>query len=219
VVDLSQAAAWHRQVAALAAAADRAGVAADELPAVRARVLAQQVRLTEAAARSGRATPVLVPSPAEISAAAPALGDLSPAAVAEALRTGLSTLDSVDAALAPPASSTPPPPSLPPPGPPGWPVGVRNAFVYGGFAVTVLAIQLVLLATVDEERSLPLLAPFCLIVLPAFAWAAGWFTIGVVFRSPPGSPPLKRTPRVGAVVCLAPNLVLCAGLGLLYLIR
>jgi hypothetical protein len=91
--------------------------------------------------------------------------------------------------------------------------------VYGGYAFTVLLVQLVLLALVDEETALPLLAPVCLIMLPAFAWAAGWFTIGLAFRPARGARGVKRTPRLGAIVCLVPNFLLCAGLGLLFLAR
>src|SRR5882757_2666702 len=83
VVELTQAATWHRQVAALAAAAQRAGVADDQLPAVRARLLTQQARFAEAAGRTGVALPALAPTPTEIASAAPALGDLSPATVGE----------------------------------------------------------------------------------------------------------------------------------------
>jgi hypothetical protein len=66
-------------------------------------------------------------------------------------------------------------------------------------------------------QTLPLLAPVCLLVLPAFAWLAGWLTIGVAFPAPPGEPATPRTPRLGAIICLLPNLALCAGLGVLFL--
>jgi hypothetical protein len=99
----------------------------------------------------------------------------------------------------------------------GWPAGPRNALVYGGYSLVVLVIQLVLLAVADEQVTLPLLAPVCLLVLPAFAWAAGWFTVGIVFRPPPGARAVKRTPRFGAVICLLPNVLLCVGLGALFI--
>lgn len=218
---------WHRQVAALAAAADRVGVAATELPEVRARLLAQRSSFAEAAAAAGGPLPNLVPSPTEVAAAMPALGDLSAGAVRAAIQTISSTLDATDAALA--AHRTPPPRAMAlaaghqvtprATGLAAWPAEGRNALVYGGYALTVLIVQLVLLAVLDEQRALPLLSPVCLVILPAFAWAAGWFTIGVAFRPPPGGPPLKRTPRLGALVCLAPNLLLCAGVGALFLAR
>lgn len=249
MADLSQAATWHRQVAALAAAADRAGVATDDLPAVRARLLAQQSRLTEGAARTGAPLPALVPSPSEIATAGAGLGDLSDGAVAQTVRSMLSTLDAVDAALGVPVLAPVGPVPAPPPGQPPAPVppvpaqpvpqapqwtqptsgphgtalveragqrpGLRNAAVYGGFAITVLAAQLGLFVLLDDTQ-LPLTAPLCLLVLPAFAWLGGFITIGVLFRSPPGEKPVSRSPRLGALVCALPDLLLCAGVGVLF---
>jgi hypothetical protein len=246
VADLSQAATWHRQVAALAAAADRAGVATADLPAVRTRLLAQQSRLTEVAARAGTPLPALVPSPSEIATAGAALGDLTDATVAQTVRTMMSTLDAVDSTLGVPVVTPvltpvgPPPPVQPPnpnpdqPGPrsPQWTgpagphgtalveragqrPGLRNGLVYGGFAITVLAVQLGLFVVLDDTQ-LPLTAPICLLVLPAFAWLGGFITIGVVFRSPPGEKPASRSPRLGAIVCALPDLLLCAGIGVLF---
>lgn len=275
VVDLAQAAMWHRQVAALVAAADRAGVAGVDLPALKARLLAQQQRFSEAAARAGGTSPTLAPTPTEVAAAAPALGDLSPTAVTDAIRTISVTLDAVDAVLTPlaapppaavlPASTpTQPAPSTqpaPPPAAPMWPphtasshtlpasppapaqagatpgyapaaprpmpTGVRiiaslpaplrNTVVYGGFAAVVLAMQLILMLTVTAGLVLTLATPFCLLFLPASAWVAGWFTIGYVFRQPDRPAP-SRTPRLGAAICLAPNLVLCLVAGAFFAI-
>lgn len=264
VADLSQAAIWHRQVAALAAAADRAGVATADLPVVRARLLAQQSRLTEAAARKGAPLPALVPSPSEIATAGAALGDLTEPAVARTVRTVMSTLDAVDSALGVPTPMltpvgpppvTPPMPPPPPPVPgqpvpgqpvpgqpvPGQPIPVgprwtgpagphgtalveragqrpalRNAAIYGGFAITVLAVQVGLFVVLNESQ-LPLSAPICLLVLPAFAWLGGFITIGVLFRSPPGEKPVVRSPRLGAVICALPDLLLCAGAAALFI--
>ena len=99
VSDLVQAAAWHRQVAALAVAADRAGVAQPELPAVRARLLTQRARFGELAARAGQPLPALTPTPTDVAAAAAALGDMSPAAVGRAMQSAFATLDAADAAI------------------------------------------------------------------------------------------------------------------------
>jgi hypothetical protein len=240
VVELTQAVVWHRQVAALAAAADRAGVAEADLPGVRARLLTQQAWFAEAVARTGVLLAPLAPSPTEIAAAAPALGDLSADSVGATFRTSHSTLDAIDGVLAAhlapaaapgrvPVAPAASPVVAPPPattatvtatrGVSGWPAGWRNSLIYGGYSFTVLLTQLLLLAVADAEQTLPLLAPLCLLVLPAFAWAAGWFTVGLAFRAPPGGPKGKRTPRLGAVVCLLPNLLLCAGLGVLFLAR
>ena len=103
-------------------------------------------------------------------------------------------------------------------------MSARNAGIYGVYALTVLVVQLALLAALNEERVLPLLAPMCLVVLPAFAWTAGWLTIGIASRAapsgtPPGATQPQRNPRLGALICLTPNLLLCAGLGVLFLAR
>jgi hypothetical protein len=214
VADLARAAAWHRRAAAVAAAADRAGVAEAELPGLRARLLAQQTQVAEAAARRRAPLPVLVPSAGEISAAGGTFGNLSADSIAHAMRDATEDLNAADAELA--ALLAPPRPA--PRGVAAWRPGARNGLVYGGYAAFVLVIQLALLATVDEERTLPLLAPVCLLILPAFAWAAGWLTVGAAFREP-GAVPVTRTPRLGAVICLAPNALLCAGLGVLFLAR
>jgi hypothetical protein len=240
---LAQAVAWHRQVAALAAAADRAGVAATDLPGIQTRLVTQQSRLAQAAARAGAPLPALVPAASEIATAGAALGDLSDGAVAQTVRSMLSTLDAVDAALGvpapalapvgPPQASTPEQPPRPSPAqgpetrteiPPQWTQGsavvershqrpaLRNAAVYGGFAFTVLVVQLGLFVVLDEGTQLPLFAPICLLVLPAFAWLAGFLTIGALFRQKP----VIRTPRLGAVICALPDLLLCAGVVLLF---
>ncbi|HEX6872652.1 MAG TPA: hypothetical protein VF163_16260 [Micromonosporaceae bacterium] len=278
MTDLAQAVAWHRQVAALVEAADRVGVGEAILPGVRERLRHQQARFAELAARHGSPLPPLVATPAEIASAAPALGDLSDAAVTAAFRSIAATLDAADAVLAQSASPVPAPPAPalagPPDGSPAgspasagpaapaghlvgsmphpvadpppstlarWPVAVRNGLVYAGFATAVLLVQLASLVLLDEERALPMLAPVCLIVLPAFAWAAGWLTIGFVFRPPRGAAPpagaattpgaaatpmgpaalssTGRSPRLGAVICLLPNLLLCAGVVVLFIAR
>jgi hypothetical protein len=262
-VDLARAAAWHRQVAALAAAADRAGLAGAELPAIQARLLAQQSGIAQAAARARTSVPELVPTPAEISAAGAGFGDLSDAAIDQAIRAAIQALDATDAeldlrpVLAPGQGQTPglsqapgqgQPPGqgqVPSPSQPSSPsqapgqgvapsqsqtpppyqvsesagrVAVRNGLVYGGFAAAVLVIQIVLFFLGDEATTLPVLAPVCLLGLPAFAWLGGWLTVGAAFRSGPGTK-VNRTPRLGAVVCLMPNALLCAALGVLFLAR
>jgi hypothetical protein len=266
VAGLTQAAMYHRQAAALADAADRVGVAESELPAIRLRLLQQRALFADVLIGTDTPIPDLLPTPAEIAAAMPGLGDLSAPAVAAALASVVASLDAADAALGvaprtsvqpvaqppvaagaqpaalpttapgpthqvphpppapvvPPARTGPaaPPAGSPPPASPGsgvnrWRPGARNALVYGGYALTVTVMQAVLFTVVDE-RTLPLLAPCCLFVMPAFAWAAGWFTVGLAFRGGRDGPKVNRTPRVGALVCLIPDLLLCAGLGVLF---
>jgi hypothetical protein len=237
-VELTQAAMWHRQAAALVAAADRVGVGTDELPAVQQRLLGQRARLAEAVATAGPPAVPLEPTPADIAAAMPALGDLSPASVTAALAAAEATLDAADAAIASQRQPVPRPAPAPapvavspsPPAPTAvavrnrrdvtnWPVTTRNALVYGGFAAAVAITQFILFTFLDETE-LPKLGLFCLVVLPAFSWAAGWATIGLAFGGGgPGDPKVNRTPRLGLLVNLIPNLLLCAGVGVLYVVH
>lgn len=218
VIDVARAVASHRQVAALVEAADRAGVAGDVLPAVRARLAAQRTRLSQAAARAGAPLPSLAPTPDDIASAALALGDLSPAAVGQAIRTTMATLDSIDAALVAPSTpgwaATAPSQEATTP---GWEPTTsrwlrspyaRNTLIYGIYALFVVITEFWIFLLVDERR-LPLLAPVCLLVLPTLAWLAGFATIGIAFRSPPGGPKVNYTPRLGAVICLVPLLLPC----------
>jgi hypothetical protein len=237
-VELAQAAMWHRQAAALVAAADRVGVGTGELPAVQQRLLVQRARLAEAVAAAGPPAPALEPTPADIAAAMPALGDLSPEAVVAALAAAEATLDAADSVLANQRRPVPQPPhavvpvGAPAASPPvasavavrnrrdvtNWPSTTRNALVYGGYAAAVLVTQFILF-TLFDETELPKLAPCCLVVLPAFSWAAGWATIGLAFSSGPTGPKVDRTPRLGLLVNLIPNALLCAGVGVLYVVH
>jgi len=54
-------------------------------------------------------------------------------------------------------------------------------------------------------------------VLPAFAWLAGFVTISAVVGRR-GGPAVKRSPRLGAIICFLPDLGLCAWVGLIYAI-
>jgi hypothetical protein len=249
VADLEQAALWHRQIAALVAAADRAGVATEDLPAVRARLAAQVTDFTRAASLAGQPLPALQPTTSEIAAVTPALGDLSDAAAGQLLRTASATLDAADAALkttgvsptpvtvpargpsggatttttdtlvgpsaAPTTPTTPVQPTAPAPAraPKGietWRHGPRNSLVYGACTLVLLVLQAALFYSVSETQ-LPLWSPVCLLVLPAFAWAAGWVLVGALFEPAAGTR-LNRTPRLGAVVCFAPEVVVIAAI-------
>jgi hypothetical protein len=208
VADLGQAALWHRQIAALATAADRAGVGAQEFAPVRTRLLAQQTRFPATAQGD------LIPSPDEVVNAGAALGDHSPENVQAAVATASSTLDSVDRALGNQIRPTVMPGHD---AQPTRPAALRNGLIYGGYAVCVAIAQIALLLTSDDEQTLPITAPLCLIVLPAFAWLAGFVTISAIFGRH-GGPPVKRSPRLGAIICFLPDLGLCAWVGLIYAI-
>jgi len=239
VVELTQAAMWHRQAAALVAAADRVGVGTGELPVVQQRLLVQRARLAEAIAAAGPPAPTLEPTPADIAAAMPALGDLSPEEVTAALAAAEATLDAADSVLVSqrrPVPQPPPPAAVPVIAPAAsppvtaavavrkrrdvtnWPATTRNALVYGGYAAAVLVTQFILF-TLFDETELPKLAPCCLVVLPAFSWAAGWATIGLAFPGGPTGPKVNRTPRLGLLINLIPNALLCAGVGVLFVVH
>jgi hypothetical protein len=76
-------------------------------------------------------------------------------------------------------------------------------------------VQIALFVLLDES-TLPLSAPFCLLICRPSRCSPASSPIGVVFRPPPGGPPLRRSPRLGAIVCLVPNLLLCAVVGVLF---
>ncbi|MFC7482100.1 hypothetical protein ACFQX7_21635 [Luedemannella flava] len=86
---------------------------------------------------------------------------------------------------------------------------LRNALIYGAYALVVLVMQLIIFLGISDELTGVYWAPVCGFVFPVLAWAAGFLTIG---QAP-------RSPRLGAVICFAPNLVLCCGLGLLAWLR
>jgi hypothetical protein len=249
VADLEQAAVWHRQIAALVAAADRAGVAPAELPAIRARLGAQVAEFTRLASLAGAPLPALQPSSTEIAAVTPALGDLSDTAAAQLVRTALATLDAAESALrgspapviqatqgqtvltqpaplprtgeghtvfipssAPIPIESPKPeetPEKPKKGIETWRAPTRNGVVYGACSLVVLVLQVVLFFAANEE-ALTLLSFVCVLVLPAFSWALGWFLIGFLFQPAPGTT-LDRSPRLGIFISAAPLLLACAG--------
>jgi hypothetical protein len=219
----------HRRVAALATAASRAGVEHPELSRVNERLTRQQTLFAQAWVATGMPSPRLTPTPEEVAAAGAALGDLSADAVDAAARTMASTLDEVDAALAPaaqppaapaqppaaPARPTAAPPAVPagpatagpaPAGPGGWPVRRRNGLIYGCFALGVFIVHL---ATALDEAH-PYLLVLSMLVLPIVAWIAAIVTIAILFRGSPGG--VSTTPKMGLLICLAPDLLLCCGL-------
>jgi hypothetical protein len=114
----------------------------------------------------------------------------------------------------------PPPGNPPTPEPaPTTPAGrrtARAAAIYAAYATGVLTIQVLLFTLLDEE-SLPLAAPVCLLLLPALAWAAGYLTLNAADRGQPGM--VERAPKLGAVICLVPNALVCGCLGVLTLLR
>jgi hypothetical protein len=212
----------HRRVSALATAAARAGVEHPDLATVRERLTRQQALFAQAWVATGMPAPRLTPSPEEVSAAGAALGDLSAEVVGAAARTMVSTLDDVDGMLAPAAPTAAPVPATAPlpatapaasqphrpvvKGVAGWPPRRRNALVYGGFALGVFIVHLA--TALDEQH--PYLLVLSMLVLPILAWVAALITILLVFRGSPSG--RVTTPKMGLLICLAPDVLLCCGL-------
>jgi hypothetical protein len=92
-----------------------------------------------------------------------------------------------------------------------WTPWMRNLLVYGPFAVAVLLVQITLYAIVGGESRYAWAVVWGLL-MPVVAFGLGWLTIGFVFGGGPGR--TDRTPILGIVVCLAPVLVTCMGVGL-----
>jgi hypothetical protein len=75
----------------------------------------------------------------------------------------------------------------------------------------VLIVQIALYL-VAPAGSVPTYALLCGLSMPVLAFGLGWVTIGFVYGGDPGG--VDRTPIVGAVACLTPVLLTCAGVGL-----
>ena len=200
----------RRGAAKLAADQERARVAArEELAAVRARLAPQLARLRELGVPDDR----LAPTPTEADAAARAVGG-DPGTVLAALRQARLTADAADATVISSRGFAPPGAGRAGGSPP-W---LRNLLVYVPFALVVFVIQLALYLTTADDSALPTAAALCGLVMPATAFGLGWVVTGLVF--PPGpSGKAERTPLIGALVCLAPVVVTCMGIGLLAVTR
>jgi hypothetical protein len=193
--------------AAEQAAAEQA--AREELAGVRARLAPQEARLRGLGVPQDK----LSPTPGEVTAAAEEMSPGGPAAVLAALRRARATADAADGAVVSGGRTG----AHALGGRPGWPPALRNLLVYGPYALVALVVQVALYLTVDET-SLPIYAPLCGLVMPLAAFGLGWLTVGLVF--PPGrGGKVDRTVALGAVVCLAPVLLTCAGLGALAAFR
>ena len=168
--------------------------AQQELAGVRARLAPQRSRL---ARDLGVPEAELTPQPAELAAAAQALPP-GAAGVLAALHQARATADAADASMLTAGRAT------------QWTPWMRNLLVYGPFAVAVLLVQIVLFLIVDGNDRYGWAIGWALL-MPGLAFALGWLTIGFVFGGGPGR--TDRTPLLGVVVCLAPVLVTCMGVG------
>jgi hypothetical protein len=166
-----------------------------ELEGVRARLLPQRARLIS---DLGVPESELAPQPADQAAAAHAVSG-GPVGVLAALHQARATADSADASMVGAGPER------------AWTPWMRNLLVYGPYAVAVLLVQMTLYAVVDGDSRYAWAILWGL-MMPVVAFGLGWLTIGFVFGGEPGK--TQRTPLLGAVVCVAPVLVTCMGVGL-----
>jgi hypothetical protein len=175
-----------------------------ELTAVRQRILLQRTRLVEVATSLGRAVPPLEPldadrgavmallgpssgeaavatgapadAPSDASAASrPSIADAT-ADITVALQRVRSTLDAADATLSL-ATSTPAQRGLLASRPPG----VRNAIVYGWFALVALIAVIEINSIVGDSLQASVVIVAFSLIIPAGAWALGWVTLRLLF--------------------------------------
>ncbi len=104
---------------------------------------------------------------------------------------------------------------------PGWSVVARNTVIYSGCAVGALVVQVVLALLADQMDPATVFL-WSFIGLPMIAFFTGYFLVGFLgvpriaakpaerdqhgFLIPPQKrqpPPLRRTPKLGLVICLA----------------
>lgn len=181
-----------RRDAATAVAEHTAAVQAarQELASVRQRLVLQQARITDLAARAGMPPPILGAHP-------PVPDPASPAEISDALRAATAELDAADAAVSEVdgASFSR--------GPfPDWPQVLRNILVYGSVALLVLIVQVVLLnnatSTVGSILALGLAA-----MLPAAGYGVSLLSVGLLYGK------VERNPVLGAAISAVPVVLWC----------
>jgi hypothetical protein len=79
--------------------------------------------------------------------------------------------------------------------------GLRNATIYGAYAVLFALIQLPMMASLTMWTESPVAAVPCGLVLVAVSFCLGWLTIGFAYREPSGHRP-RRTPALGIMISL-----------------
>jgi hypothetical protein len=177
------AAAVTEQAAALQAAKQ-------ELAAVRQRIALQRARITDLAARAGLPAPALAADP-------PVPEPAGPAAATALLRTAVADLDAADAEVSTVDTGTftrGPLPDLPQP--------LRNTIVYGGVALLVLLVQILLLTgasgTAESVAALAFAA-----ILPAIGYGVSLVIVGLLYGR------VERTPVLGAAISAVPVVLWC----------
>ena len=134
------------------------------------------VRLLDAARQAGLPPPDLTPAKADLPAA-------TPQAVRPHLAVARNDLDHADGVLSGVGERPAGPPVL------------RNACVYGGYALLAALLEVLAFLGADERSAATLLVLGCGVVLPVFVFAFGWLTTGAL--DPPA-----RTPGLGVLMSL-----------------
>jgi hypothetical protein len=185
---------------AVAAQTTAAQAAQQELAMVRQRLTLQRARLVDLAARAGMPVPPLGPD-------APVPDPPDPAAAGALLRAAVNELDTADAAVSEVDTGTVAR------GPfPDLPQTTRNVIVYGGVAVVVLVVQLILYFVASGvAASVGALA--CAATLPAIGYGVSLLTVGLLYGK------VDRTPVLGAAVSAAPVVLLCGWIGAAAVLR
>jgi hypothetical protein len=90
--------------------------------------------------------------------------------------------------------------------------GLRNAAIYGAYAVLFALVQLPMMASLTVRTASPVAFVPCGLVLVVVSFWLAWLTIGFAYREPSGHRP-RRTPALGITISLlaaAPALVTTA---------
>ena len=167
--------------------------AREDLAGVRARLALQHARLLDTARQAGTALPDVSPTAADVAAAQATLGKGTPQSVRTSLGTARTALDNADAVLSGLADA----------GTGSTRPALRNAGIYGGYAMLAAILEILAFVTVDEQSGAALLVLGCAVVLPVFVFALGWLTVGAL------RPPV-RTPVLGIAMSLLALLPLLA---------
>lgn len=167
--------------------------AREDLAGVRTRLALQHARLLDTARQAGTAPPDVSPTAADVAAAQATLGKGTPQSVRSSLSTARTALDNADAVLSGLADA----------GTGSTRPALRNAGIYGGYAMLAAILEILAFVTVDEQSGAALLVLGCAVVLPVFVFALGWLTVGAL------RPPV-RTPVLGIAMSLLALLPLLA---------
>jgi hypothetical protein len=79
--------------------------------------------------------------------------------------------------------------------------GLRNATIYGAYAMLFALVQLPMMASLFVRTASPVAGVPCGLMLVGLSFWLAWLTIGFAYREPSGQRP-HRTPALGIVISL-----------------